>query len=220
MQTKEAELIVVKGLHRDGSIDKKYIERISSAIVIGGIVVMPTDSVYALVGLDTPQAQKSILELTHRTDSNLVRMISSFKMLDQIAVISKYDYDFLNRIWPGKVSVALQKGGDIQGDQLISVRFPNPRFFIDIIEDAGKPLILSNAINGSGAYIFDKTDIIETYKNSVDMIVIVEELCGMHPLCTHIDISQNNLNVISKGKISQEEISSLYYIGKDDDIEY
>ncbi|MDY6968396.1 MAG: Sua5/YciO/YrdC/YwlC family protein [Spirochaetota bacterium] len=220
MQIKEAEIIVIKGLYRDGSIDNKFVDKISDVIVSGGIVVMPTDSIYGLVGLDTTQAKRSILELTNSTDTNLVRVISSFRMLNQIAEINKFDYDFLNRIWPGKVSVILQRCSESHGEQLITVRFPRPKFFVDIIEDAGKPLLLSDAVNKSGTYSCKKNDIIESYKNSVDLIVIIEDLCGMHPLCTYIDITQNNLNVILEGKISHEEISSLYYIGKDDDIEY
>ena len=146
-----------------------------------------------------------------------MKLISSYKMLNGLADYSKSDYDFLNRIWPGEVTVAL-KGSKIKKDHKEIIRFPKNKFSLDIIERADTLIQSAIILSDKHEALYRKRDIIKYFKESVDLIVIVDELCKKHPLPTYIDIRNNALEILQEGKISAEEIKSLYFLGKADDV--
>jgi len=223
MRSKAAEIITLKKLRKDGSLSIDIIENISNSLMNGEVVVIPTDSTYGIIYLPTiSDVQERVTKLIKSTESKAVRLISSFKMLGEIASINKFDYDFLNRIWPGEVIVVLKgkKSDNILKSDSLAVQFPKAKFLHSIISMIGSPLVFFYAINKKGSPIYKKKEIIEVYKNSADLIFIVDELCRKFPFCTQIDISEDCLNIIGEGRVSSEEIKSLYFLGKADDVEY
>ncbi len=210
----KTEIFIVKKLKKDGTIDASVIRRLSDDLKDGRIVFMPVDMIYGLVSLDNPQCRESVGKMTGETEDTLVRMVSSFKMLDEVATIDKLAFDFLHRIWPGELIVYVQnlrkKGGSI------SARMPKSRYQQDIIEHVGKPLVYGSYPATGQPPIFAKKDIIKAFDGKVGSILIIEEFCKEHTLPSVVDISTGTLNIIHEGKISAEEIKSLYFLGKDD----
>ncbi len=86
-------------------------KEISEKIKQGGVGVLPTDTLYGLVGLATnEEAVKRIYKLKKRSpEKPLIILISDIKDLD-LFDIKKFDIGYrtlLERYWPGKVSIAL-----------------------------------------------------------------------------------------------------------------
>ncbi|HON79225.1 MAG TPA: hypothetical protein PK544_12090 [Spirochaetota bacterium] len=216
MQSKNAEVLTIKRLKKDGSAGRDAVEKISGYLSDNHIVLVPIDNVYCVVSL----SEEIIISRFGKEPfycNNNVKLISSYKMLNGLAEYSKSDYDFLNRIWPGEVTVAL-KGRRIKKENIELIRFPKNKFSLDIIERAGTIIQSAILLFDNHNVVYKKRDIIKYFKESVDLIVIVDELCKKHPLPTYIDIRNNSLNILQEGKISAEEIKSLYFLGKADDV--
>ncbi len=75
-----------------------------------GLVILPTDTLYGLVAsTKAKKAIDKIYKIKERDENKaLIVLISSFKDLNKFGIkINKKEIEFLNKIWPGEVSVLL-----------------------------------------------------------------------------------------------------------------
>ncbi len=220
MPLKEHEIIVLKKLKKDGSIEESIIEKAASILRNGGMVVMPVDNIYGIVGMATPEMEKKISKLIGKPNKRFVRLIANYRNLDEIARIDKFQFDFLHRLWPGEVTVILPRKNDYTKQEEIAVRIPKNKLLSLLLEYMDSPLIYSSAFRKPRKIYYKKDEIINAYRDRVDLILIIEELCKRHPVPTIINVSKEKLRIVREGKVPVEEIKSLYFLGKDDDYLY
>lgn len=219
MRIKPENNITIKRVKKDGSINKDIVAKVAVSICNGGVVILPIDSVYGIVGLSVEDIGQTLSGIFNSDNIQYESLISSFKTLDTIADFSKSDYDFLNRIWPGEISVTLKAKSSRARDKIISIRYPRNKFLHDIIDLVEHPVFCANIFDDKNKIIYKKKDIINIQKH-VDLVLIIDEMCKRHPLPTSIDISENKLTIIHEGKVAVEEIKSLYFLGKSDGAVY
>jgi L-threonylcarbamoyladenylate synthase len=89
---------------------KKDWQKAKEIIENGGVVVLPTDTLYGIVGkAESKKAVAKIYKIKAR-DMNkpFIVLITSYKDLDLFGVkVEKWQEKFLQKFWPGKVSVIL-----------------------------------------------------------------------------------------------------------------
>ncbi len=214
MSYKKAEIIELKKLKKDGSIDHKILKLVVSALEKGHFVVLPVDCIYGIVAPFTPHAGIEIRKLSGHDDHEIERLVSSFKMLDMVADIGKLEFDFLHRIWPGEIVVRLRQQGHT--NRTVPVRMPRTLFMQELIAGMDSPLFFTPACGQGGGHVYKKSDIISRFKTKSDYIVLVGEFCKEHNEPSVVDISSGTLSIVNEGRISAEEIKSLYFLGKDD----
>jgi len=118
----------------------------------GGIGVMPTDTIYGLVAL---ASNKSAVERVYRVrrrspDKPFIILIASIDDLKLFGVkITKEEKAFLEKNWPGAVSVVLScayvKFKYLhRGTNTLAFRLPAKKYVRDLVEAAG-PLIAPSA---------------------------------------------------------------------------
>ena len=212
---RKTEIIKVKRLKKDGSLGREILDRVVSVLSEGGILVMPIDRIYGIVGLAGSDAEGRIVELSGIKDSSVIRMISSFRILDDIACFNKPEYDFLHRIWPGDVVVRLKKRTGKPDEPVVPVFIPRLKFFQDFLVPFEKPILFAPEFKTPRFRLYRESDIIRRYRGRVDMILIVEEFCRVYQLPSLVDISRGELVIVSEGRMPSEEIKSLYFLGLD-----
>lgn len=211
---KSDDVIVIRKLKKDGSIDTEIIQRITDILQNNGIVILPVDSQYEIVGIANSTVEQKLKHIIKSKTKKFVRLIASFKMLESLATVTKFQYDFLHRIWPGEVTAIVPRKED--ASQEIALRFPKTKFVQEIIETTGQPLFATNILRMTKGSI-KHSDIIRVFAKKVDAIVIIEELCKRHPRPTLISLFNGKLKILRAGKISSEEIQSYYYLGSCDE---
>lgn len=85
-------------------------QRIIALVCCGGIGVMPTDTIYGLVG--SARSRRAVLRIYRVRKRNrkkpMIILISSRRELRRFGVrLTRREEMFLRRVWPGKVSVIL-----------------------------------------------------------------------------------------------------------------
>ncbi len=213
MQASKINSIVydIKKLKKDGSIPHACVESIIRSLKSGEIFVMPIDSVYGVVGIKRDDVIKEIINISGECADKMEIIISNFKMLEEMAVVDKFSYNFLKRVWPGEVTVQL-KNRTSSSEQNLFIRMPRHKYILDIVNGVGMPIVYMSARASVRKAVFNDRDILKRFKDTCSML-IVNEFNKSHSMPTLIDVSCDRLNIINEGRVSAEEIKSLYFLG-------
>lgn len=114
-------------------------KEIVKVLKASGVGVLPTDTIYGLVGrASDKKAIARIKKLKRRSQNKpFIILISSLKDLEKFKIKpSKESRKILDQIWPGPVSVAFSKK--------LSFRWPKNKFLTELIRKTG-PLIAPSA---------------------------------------------------------------------------
>ncbi len=118
----------------------------------GGVGVLPTDTIYGLMGrAESREAVKRIYDIKSRNEKKpLIILISSIKDLSIFGVeLSEKAKIFLEKFWPGKVSVILPFDSKKfrflnEEENTLAFRYPEKADLIEIIKQTG-PLVAPSA---------------------------------------------------------------------------
>lgn len=155
------------------------IEMAADLIAVGGVVAIPTDTVYGIAAsLSHPEALRRIFTIKHRDQSKpLPILVSSTDALARL--IPEIDHDIallLDAYWPGPLTVALDAPAGMPDEVLapngsIGVRLPNHRLAIELIERVGGAIACTSA-NLSGQHpATSADDVMQAVGTTVDGIV-------------------------------------------------
>jgi tRNA A37 threonylcarbamoyladenosine synthetase subunit TsaC/SUA5/YrdC len=211
-----SKVITIKKLKKDGLIDTENLNSIITYLSENRIIIMPIDFIHGFVCVDNGQNYDTLVHTIGVKSTLISRMVSTFKMLEGMTLIGKLEFDFLHRIWPGEMLVYLKVKESEKILNPIPIRMPKGRLCQEIIGSINKPLLFCPLCMDNDELVYQKKSIISQYKDTADLIVIIDEFCKEHTLPTVLDISNGDLKIINVGRISSEEIKSLYFLGRDD----
>lgn len=108
----------------------------------GEVAVIPTDTIYGIVGLaSSKKAVSKIYDLKGRNENKpFIILISSIKDLASLKIkLDKNSKEIIKKYWPGKVSIIFKRRRDAQ-----AVRLPNYPELTRLIKKTG-PLVAPSA---------------------------------------------------------------------------
>lgn len=176
----------------------------------GGIAVIPTDTVYGLVGDATNEnVIKKIFLIKQRENSKpLLILISNFDMLKKyVKNISSLELGIINKFWPGPLTIIFQNKKNLSdvltaNKSEIAIRMPNDERLLDLINKLDKPIIATSA-NIAHKKTITSIDLLEdNIKNNVNYIYdsgFLED----NP-STIIKVIDNKVIIVRDGIISKD----------------
>ncbi len=193
------------------------IERAADIIRSGGLVAMPTETVYGLAADATnDQAVARIYEAKGRPSFNpLIVHVSCQQMAEREAVFSRLARRLALRFWPGPLTMVLPRRPAASVSLLVSagldtlaMRMPAHAFAHDLIRAAGRPLAAPSA-NPSGAVSpTTAAHVADGLGGKVDMILDggAAEI-GLES--TILKIEGESMTLLRPGGLAAEEIEAL-----------
>ena len=191
-----------------GSPDQRKIDKVVAIIKEGGLAIIPTDTIYALV-CDIYN-HKAVDKVCRIKNVRLEKSNLSFLCLD-LANISTYTrafdrsiYKLLNRSLPGPYTFILEASNEVPSifrskKKTIGIRIPDNKIVLQIIEGVGNPLMSTSLriADEIVAYPTDPYEIEELYGNDVD--VVVDGGYGNNTGSTIIDCTGREPKIIREG---------------------
>ncbi len=116
----------------------KNIKNIIRVLKNDGIGIMPTDTLYGLVGgAFSEKAIERIYKIKKRNkNKKLIVLISAIAEIEKFGIkLTKKQIEFLEKVWPGKVSIIIEN---------IAFRLPAKKSLIEILKKTG-PLVAPSA---------------------------------------------------------------------------
>ena len=185
----------------------------AKAINDGAIVVFPTDTVYGL-GCNpyNHEAVLSLYEIKKREKTKPFPVIGySKKEVEAIAEFNPLEKKIAEKFWPGPITMLLKvKDKEIQKSldlgRKIAVRVPNNQCVLALLKEC--KLLIGTSANISGTTPFNDPN--ECSKNLSGYDLLIDGgIISSQGESTIVEIENNNVKVLRKGSISEEEIKEL-----------
>ncbi|MGH2558800.1 MAG: L-threonylcarbamoyladenylate synthase [Thermomicrobiales bacterium] len=130
----------------------RAIEWAAERLASGGVIALPTDTVYGIAAsLAHAAAIRRIYDVKRRPhDRPLPVLVSSTDALLRIASVDEHVAYLLDQFWPGPLTVVVaaragMPDGVLGADGTVAVRMPNHPLAIEVIEKAGGAVACTSA---------------------------------------------------------------------------
>lgn len=201
-------------LHEDR---EKSIDEASKILKDGGIVAVPTETVYGLAAsaLDK-KAIKAVFAAKGRPQDNpLIVHIDSMEMLESVANdIPQKAYECANKFWPGPFTMVLNSSGYVckevsAGLDTVAVRMPSNEIVREIISTAGLPLAAPSAnVSGSPSPV-SAEHVIADLDGKIDA-VIMGDRCSVGVESTVVSINKGSARLLRPGAVTVEMLKEVF----------
>lgn len=182
----------------------------------GGVVVIPTETVYGLAADATSDlAVAKIYTLKNRPQFNpLIIHVATINQAETIAVFSKQAHDLAKVFWPGSLTLVLPKRPDSlisdlasAGLNTIAVRIPNHTIALDLLKAYGKPIAAPSANRSTEISPTQARDVQSTFGD--DIFILDGGPCQVGLESTIVDLTGPQPVLLRPGGISLEQLESI-----------
>ncbi|ANH40332.1 Threonylcarbamoyl-AMP synthase [Nocardioides dokdonensis FR1436] len=207
--------------HRTTTPDEreKALEAASLAVQRGGLVVLPTDTVYG-IGADAfdPEAVRALLAAKGRgRDMPPPVLVSAATTLDALAVrVPGYARALVEAFWPGPLTIVCHQQTSLQWDLgdtrgTVAVRMPDHEVTRALLERTG-PLAVSSANRTGMPAATDADAAEEMLGEAVDVIIDAgpsPQDDGGALASTIVDVTGSQGRVLRVGPLSLEQLNAV-----------
>ena len=184
----------------------------------GGVIVYPTDTLYGLGAnaLDVGAVQK-VFAIKHRARTKPLPMIvRNIAWAKELAFIDSRVEEFLQRVWPGAVTVIVNKRNRVPdvlaaGGRTVGLRVPNHLFVDMLLAKFGYPLTATSANIAGELPSPDPKKIIRIFQDQFsqpDFIIDAGILPASEP-STVVDFTGKKPKVLRVGPAKPKELLKL-----------
>ena len=192
-----------------------HVQRAARAIKSGGLVVMPTETVYG-VAADAwnERAVRRIFEVKQRPKENpIIVHIATVDEMRKVAVdVPDRAFILANRFWPGPLTLVLKKNPKLPeavtaGADTVAIRMPNHPVALALIVAAGTPLAAPSANRFMQLSPTRAEAVDPSLADQVDMILDGGP-CVVGLESTVVDLTVDPPRILRPGGISRSDIEN------------
>ena len=189
--------------------NERHIQQVISCLKDEGLVIIPTDTVYAIAcDIYNARAFDRLCELTHRKKE---RSNFSFICYD-LSNLSEYTrplnnttFKLMKNLLPGPYTFVLEANNNVpkfmQKKKTVGIRVPDNIIARTLVQQLGNPIMsasLKSQDDDILEYITDPELIYEQYQDKVD--IVIDGGYGDHIPSTVLNCVEDTIELIRKGK--------------------
>lgn len=186
------------------SIDDRAIGQAVDVIKGGGLVIYPTDSIYA-IGCDAlnNNAIERIcaIKSMKSAKTNLSIICESISEVAHYAKLDNSQFRLLKSCLPGPYTFLLPALSKLpkafKGRRIVGIRIPDNPIAVKIVQKLGNPIFTTSVVGADNDYVTEPELIAERYADKVD-VVIDGGRGGITPT-TIVDLTEKEPVVIRQG---------------------
>ena len=198
--------------------NKREIELEKAAEIIknGGLVIFPTETVYALGanGLDSNAVEK-VYKVKDRNINNPINLLVSNKEMiyNLTEEITKLENKIIDKFFPGPITIILKKKKIIPdivtaGNGTVGIRMPNNKIAIDLIKLAGVPIAAPSANLSGEPSGTDINEIKDDFYGKVDLIIDGgESKLGIES--TIVKVIDETIHILRPGAVTENDLRTI-----------
>lgn len=198
------------------AVSKSSITKASDLLKTGGIVVIPTETVYGLAANAlSDDAVAKIFEAKQRPSFNpLIVHISDLSAAEKVAEFDDRARKIANIFWPGALTLILPKKDNsgisdlvTAGLETVAVRVPAQKTARALLKECGLPLAVPSA-NASGEPSATTPAHAHQSLGERCPMVLADGACSIGLESTVLDLSDDVPTILRLGAVTQEDLST------------
>jgi len=187
--------------------DEGYLEEAARVIKNGGLVIIPTETVYGIAAdMSNKKTIERLYEIKGRPENKpfSLHIDSKEKIKNYAGDIPVVAWKLIDRFWPGPLTIVLKA----KDKGTIGIRMPDDEIALQVIALSGVPVVCPSAnLSGKPAPI-NFQQAIEDFKDKVDFAIDAGSV-SLGKESTVIDLTQEPLKVLRIGAIAEETIKQV-----------
>ncbi len=192
-------------LYRDHTSERD-LQRICDLLHDGGVVIYPTDSVYAMgCAVGSAKGVDRLRELSNKDSKSLSLIFSSISSVSEYCKVDNSTFKILKRNIPGAITFILKSLSRLPDRvvakrKTIGVRLPSNEIVTSLVDMLGEPLLSTSLKNDSDdqEYLTDAELINEIWGDRV--ACVIDGGYGMVVPTTVVDLSEGDVEIIRQGE--------------------
>lgn len=193
---------------RPENIDIRKIQEIANALKKGNLAIVPTDSIYAVVGdLMHREVLSNLSKVLDKkpNKTNLSILCKDLSNLSQFTgQIENATYKLMNRLLPGPFTFILKASNNVpkifrENKKTIGIRVPDNKIVQALINELGNPLV-SSSIHSEDEiqqFLTEPQEIFELWQNKVAFVI--DGGAGANEGTTVIDATESEPFLVREG---------------------
>ncbi len=195
---------------------EKSISRAAQILKNGGVVAIPTETVYGLAAsaFDENAIKKVFSAKGRPQDNPLIVHISNTEMLNKVAKnIPQKALACAEKFWPGPLTMVLEKTGKTAecvsaGLDSVAVRMPSHKTALDIINASNLPLAAPSANTSGKPSPTTAQHVANDLDGKIDAIIFDNE-CSVGVESTVISFCCNPPRLLRPGAVTVEQLREI-----------
>ncbi|WP_395768315.1 L-threonylcarbamoyladenylate synthase [Aquirufa sp.] len=191
----------------DRNNSTELIESIVKVLQKGGVIIYPTDTMYAMgCSIQSQQAVNRICEIKQikPTKNRFSFICADLSSIANFAKVSDFAFKILKRYLPGPYTFVLPASSKvpsilIQGKKTVGIRIPEYQPILEIVRQLGHPL-LTTTLPQDGLPVEEFTDpslIFDRYEKLIDLVL--DGGYGGYDPSSVLDLSEDVVEIIRVG---------------------
>lgn len=205
-------IISINPLNPDPEVVREVVEVLNA----GGLVALPTDTLYGLAAdISSEAALERLLVLKARPhDKPIPIFVSTIEALETVTRdVPEAARRLTQQFWPGPLTLILHASPDIPdaitaGTGTVGVRIPRLPLLAVLLEAVGHPLTGTSANRSGGKNPVTIRDVLRGLGKKLDLLVDGGTIPGGVP-STVIDCTESPFRIIREGAIARELIAGV-----------
>lgn len=193
-------------------------EAIDAAVRVlknGGVIAMPTDTLYALSAASrNADAVRRVYAVKVREQGKpLPLFVSGLEMAETIGQFNAAARALAARFWPGALTIVVPcRAGftseALAGGQTVALRQPDNSVALAVIKGVGEPVTATSANRSGDADPVDAGEVQRQLADALDLIIDTGP-CPVGVSSTIVDCSGAELRILRQGAIPREDIEAV-----------
>ncbi len=189
----------------------------SEVIKNGGLVAMPTETVYGLgANVYNSKAVANIFAAKQRPHFDpLISHIAEIDFMPEYAVCDERAIELAKKFWPGPLTFVLRRKDEnpsidlaCSGLRTITVRMPNHPTALALIKASGVPIVAPSANKYQSISPTTAQHVADGLGDKIDMI-LDGGACKVGVESTILDLTTNNAVILRAGGVAKEDIENF-----------
>ncbi|MCM8819926.1 MAG: L-threonylcarbamoyladenylate synthase [Candidatus Omnitrophica bacterium] len=191
-------------------IDKAIIQGIAKVVLDGGIIALPTETVYGLAAIaKNNEVVQRLYQIKRRpkdkpftyVEDEIDDVINSY-----FSTLTPFGYRLIEKFWPGPLTIVYYS----KKDEKIGVRIPSHPVAFEVIKAINQQVFLPSA-NISGEKEATQAEEVESiFLDKIDLIVASDPSLVKGKPSTVIDLTYKPFKILREGIISEKEIIDVF----------
>ena len=194
---------------------RNSIEKAAKVIKNGGLVVIPTDTLYALSGsaLEKGVIKKVYWVKGRNYNKPLSIMFHSLLQAKKYVKLNKLTLKLVKEFLPGPLTIVVQMKYKFPkeltfGSPKVGIRIPNNELALEIIKECKIPLIATSANVSGNKDPISADDATKQIGDKVDLILDSGKCIYSRP-STVVEVLNDGIKILRKGVIPKKSLKSI-----------